>query len=85
MPSLSGGYTTLASILGSVDERLSRSGKERFAIEKLPHLGVTPILFTLTSTMKGPGQSTTLLTRIPRAVIEDSVGLAATEVSRRMH
>jgi hypothetical protein len=84
-PSLSGGFTTLAAILGSIDERLSHSGNERFAIDKLPHLGLTPILYTLTSTMKGPGPSTTVVARIPKAVVEDSVGLAATQVARRMH
>jgi hypothetical protein len=35
--------------------------------------------------MKGPGPSTTIVAKIPKAVIEDSVGLAATEVARKMH
>jgi hypothetical protein len=85
LPTLSGGFTTLSAVLASIDEKLSRFGKERFAIDKLPHLGMTPILLTFTSTMKGQGATATLAARIPRAVVEDSVGLAATEVARKMH
>jgi hypothetical protein len=82
---LSGGFTSIASVVSGARARLAAEislGDPR-ALERLPHRGDTPVLWHVATDARGPTSIATA--RIPKAVVEDLVALAAGQVPRPGH
>jgi hypothetical protein len=72
-PAVSAGFSSLAALLSGMRESLGVKAVQ--SLELLPHRGVSPMLWKVTSDANGP--TVTGTARIPREIVEDVVAMAA--------
>jgi hypothetical protein len=78
---LSGGFASLAGILGGMGASANGSGPSGDAktLARLPHRGETPLLWHVDADARGP--KVAFSGRVPRAIIEDIVAMAASHAA----